>query len=141
MIFSFFFNQSFGFSWFTLLWYRCYYPYRSRDALSPVSDPGETRGCSINTFDIQSAFFSLPIFFLNQMDRQTDGRTEKRTDCQTDRQTDGGGGNKKGLVLISALVERLFVSRMRNFSVRFSLCLCIRGHSALIKVSVLSRTI
>ena len=26
----------FGFSWSTLLWYRCYYPHRSRDALSPV---------------------------------------------------------------------------------------------------------
>ena len=26
----------FGYSWSTLLWYRCYYPHRSRDALSPV---------------------------------------------------------------------------------------------------------
>ena len=26
----------FGYSWSTLLWYRCYYPRRSRDALSPV---------------------------------------------------------------------------------------------------------
>ena len=25
-----------GYSWSTLLWYRCYYPHRSRDALSPV---------------------------------------------------------------------------------------------------------
>ena len=25
-----------GYSWFTLLWYRCYYPHRSMDALSPV---------------------------------------------------------------------------------------------------------
>ena len=27
----------FGYSWSTLLWYRCYYSHRSRDALSPVS--------------------------------------------------------------------------------------------------------
>ena len=26
----------FWYSWSTLLWYRCYYPHRSRDALSPV---------------------------------------------------------------------------------------------------------
>ena len=26
----------FGYSWSTLLWYRCYYPHWSRDALSPV---------------------------------------------------------------------------------------------------------
>ena len=26
----------FGYSWSTLLWHRCYYPHRSRDALSPV---------------------------------------------------------------------------------------------------------
>ena len=26
----------FGYSWSTLLWYRCYYPHQSRDALSPV---------------------------------------------------------------------------------------------------------
>ena len=26
----------FGYSWSTLLWYQCYYPHRSRDALSPV---------------------------------------------------------------------------------------------------------
>ena len=26
----------FGYSWSTLLWYRCYYPHRSRDALFPV---------------------------------------------------------------------------------------------------------
>ena len=26
----------FDYSWSTLLWYRCYYPHRSRDALSPV---------------------------------------------------------------------------------------------------------
>ena len=37
MIFSVFQkNRVFGYSWFTLLWYRCYYPHRSRDALSPV---------------------------------------------------------------------------------------------------------
>ena len=29
-------NWVFGYSWSTLLWYRCYYPHRSRDALSPV---------------------------------------------------------------------------------------------------------
>ena len=29
-------NQVFGYSWSTLLWHRCYYPHRSRDALSPV---------------------------------------------------------------------------------------------------------
>ena len=29
-------NLVFGYSWSTLLWYRCYYPHRSRDALSPV---------------------------------------------------------------------------------------------------------
>ena len=26
----------FGYSWSTLLWHRCYYPQRSRDALSPI---------------------------------------------------------------------------------------------------------
>ena len=37
MIFSLFQNiLVFGYSWSTLLWYRCYYPHRSRDALSPV---------------------------------------------------------------------------------------------------------
>ena len=37
MIFSVFQkNRVFGYSWPTLLWYRCYYPHRSRDALSPV---------------------------------------------------------------------------------------------------------
>ena len=29
-------NQVFGYSWSTLLWYWCYCPHRSRDALSPV---------------------------------------------------------------------------------------------------------
>ena len=29
-------NHVFGYSWSTLLWYRCYYPHLSRDALSPV---------------------------------------------------------------------------------------------------------
>ena len=29
-------NWVFGYSWSTLLWYRCYYPHQSRDALSPV---------------------------------------------------------------------------------------------------------
>ena len=37
MIFSVFQkNWVFGYSWSTLLWYWCYYPHRSRDALSPV---------------------------------------------------------------------------------------------------------
>ena len=37
MIFSVFQkNRVFEYSWSTLLWYRCYYPHRSRDALSPV---------------------------------------------------------------------------------------------------------
>ena len=37
MIFSVFQkNCFFGYSWSTLLGYRCYYPHRSRDALSPV---------------------------------------------------------------------------------------------------------
>ena len=37
MIFSVFQkNQVLGYSWSTLLWHRCYYPHRSRDALSPV---------------------------------------------------------------------------------------------------------
>ena len=26
----------FGYSWSTLLWYRCFYPHRSRDDLSPI---------------------------------------------------------------------------------------------------------
>ena len=30
-------NWVFGYSWSTLLWYWCYYPHRSRDALSPVA--------------------------------------------------------------------------------------------------------
>ena len=29
-------NWVFGYSWSTLLWYRCYYLHRSRDALSPI---------------------------------------------------------------------------------------------------------
>ena len=29
-------NRGFGYSWSTLLWHQCYYPHRSRDALSPV---------------------------------------------------------------------------------------------------------
>ena len=29
-------NRVLGYSWSTLLWHRCYYPHRSRDALSPV---------------------------------------------------------------------------------------------------------
>jgi hypothetical protein len=28
-------KMGFWYSWSTLLWYRCYYPHRSRDALSP----------------------------------------------------------------------------------------------------------
>ena len=37
MIFSVFQkNLVFGYSWSTLLWYRCYYPHRSKDALSTV---------------------------------------------------------------------------------------------------------
>ena len=37
MIFSVFQkNWVFGYLWSTLLWYRCYYPHQSRDALSPV---------------------------------------------------------------------------------------------------------
>ena len=37
MIFSVFQNNRvLGYSWSTLLWHRCYYPHRSRDALSPV---------------------------------------------------------------------------------------------------------
>ena len=37
MIFSVFQKNWFlGYSWSTLLWYRCYYQHRSRDALSPV---------------------------------------------------------------------------------------------------------
>ena len=37
MIFSLFKkNLVLGYSWSTLLWHRCYYPYRSGDALSPV---------------------------------------------------------------------------------------------------------
>ena len=37
MIFSVFQkNLVLGYSWSTLLWHRCYYPHRSRDALSPV---------------------------------------------------------------------------------------------------------
>ena len=36
MIFLVFFIGFFGYSWSTLLWYRCFYPHRSIDALSPV---------------------------------------------------------------------------------------------------------
>ena len=37
MIFSVFQkNWVLGYSWSTLLWHRCYYPHRSRDALSPL---------------------------------------------------------------------------------------------------------
>ena len=37
MIFSYFQKKwVLGYSWSTLLWHRCYYPHRSRDALSPV---------------------------------------------------------------------------------------------------------
>ena len=36
-----------GYSWSTLLWHRCYYPHRLRDALSPV--------CGIFSFAVPSA--------------------------------------------------------------------------------------
>ena len=40
-VFCYFFrfqkNWVFGYFWSTLLWYRCFYPHRLRDALSPVS--------------------------------------------------------------------------------------------------------
>ena len=55
MIFSVFQKTlAFGYSWSTLLWYRCYYPHRSRDALSPV--------CGIFFFFF--SWFSLAIFFI-----------------------------------------------------------------------------
>ena len=73
MIFSVFQkNWVFGYSWSTLLWYRCYYPHRSRDALSPV--------CGIFLKDKSRNLFKIVS------------------------------------VLRSASVERLFVSRMRDFS-------------------------
>ena len=36
IFFVFLKNRVLGYSWSTLLWHRCYYPHRSRDALSPV---------------------------------------------------------------------------------------------------------
>ena len=47
----------FGYSWSSLLWYRCYYPHRSRDALSPV--------CGI--FTGATGLLSLiPLIFLDE---------------------------------------------------------------------------
>ena len=40
-----------GYSWSTLLWHRCYYPHRSRDALSPV--------CGIFFFNLRNFFKNL----------------------------------------------------------------------------------
>ena len=39
-------KQVFGYYWSTLLWYWCYYPHRSRDALSPV--------CKIFSIEVES---------------------------------------------------------------------------------------
>ena len=50
-------NLLFGYSWSTLLWYRCYYPHRSRDALSPV--------CGIFSEDTLSKYlpaYALPLY-------------------------------------------------------------------------------
>ena len=71
MIFSVFQkNRVLGYSWSTLLWHRCYYPHRSRDALSPV--------CGISFYKSRNLF-------------------------------------KFVSVLLSASVERVGVSRMRDF--------------------------
>ena len=54
MIFSVFQkNLVFRYSWSTLLWYRCYYPHRSRDALSPVCGIFiiTNHNALLNTFD------------------------------------------------------------------------------------------
>ena len=58
MIFSVFqFFLVFGYSWSALLWYRCYYPHRSRDALFPV--------CGILIVPFPKNFWNIPIFALN----------------------------------------------------------------------------
>ena len=55
MIFSGFQNiWVFGYSWSSLLWYRCYYPHRSRDALSPVC----------GNFIVGTAHFSACVRFI-----------------------------------------------------------------------------
>ena len=66
-------------------WYRCYYPRRSRDSVSPVC------GIKKNIFDMQ--LNAVESYFQRQTDRQTDiqiyRQWEKQTDRQTDRQKDG----------------------------------------------------
>ena len=39
-------NRVFGYSWSTILWHRCYYPHRSRHALSPVCGIFFYAGCN-----------------------------------------------------------------------------------------------
>ena len=55
MIFSVFNkNLVFGYSWSTLLWYQCYYPHRSRDALSPACGIFSTH---VSAQNVQAEFF------------------------------------------------------------------------------------
>ena len=56
-------NLVFGYSWSTLLWHRCYYPHRSRDALSPVC--GIFCGFFLHLFD-ESVIEALFIHFSSE---------------------------------------------------------------------------
>ena len=65
-----------GYSWSTLLWNRCYYPHRSRDALSPV--------CGIFYIDIllvgYSVYMSVCLQTLNIANKEN-GRTQVSLVC------------------------------------------------------------
>ena len=83
MIFSVFQkNWVFGYSWSTLLWYRCYYPHRSRDALSPV--------CGIFLFSFFLNFISVVVFFLNM----SHVFNENIFDCRQTSKSEGGTTTK-----------------------------------------------
>ena len=70
MIFSVFQKKLvWGYSWSTLLWHRCYYPHRSRDALSPVCGIFSTRESTLRltgwslSYTINNLWFNIIFFF------------------------------------------------------------------------------
>ena len=65
MIFSVFQeNWVFSCSWSTLLWYRCYYPHRSRDSLSPVCGIFMLKLVLLNKYNFKKrCMFNNLIFF------------------------------------------------------------------------------
>ena len=82
MIFSVFQkNWVFGYSWSTLLWYPCYYPHRSRDALSPV--------CGIFSSWWLSPRIAIPTL-MSSPRLDAAGKCRKCLCCLTLRQGQGG---------------------------------------------------